>query len=136
LINSVPFNYFGKPRNLKFGMDAIRSIELQLGGISLSYLFQHQEKLGFHAICVMLSEGLKHEDQTMSVEKVSRWIEKYINEHKGETLLTIMPKFESAILEAIRESGLFGDLKGDEEEIISGNQPTEVTMMEKNVTSE
>jgi hypothetical protein len=42
MLNAVDFNYFGKPRHLKVGLDALRGIERQLG-MSVKALLQNNE---------------------------------------------------------------------------------------------
>jgi hypothetical protein len=121
-MNHVDFDDFGKHRELKFDLDAMCAIELELG-MGMPAILQRSDKLGFNDICVMLSAGLRGNDATMTTIKVRRNIQRLIEESEGkESLLTLIPKFETKILDAIRLSGLFGNLEAEDE---SKNEETE-----------
>ena len=79
----------------------------------------------------------------MTADKVSWWIEKIIMDSDGkENLLTVMAKLEFDIVEAIRVSGLFGEMKiNDNGEWEPKNAQAETgeaypTMKEENPISE
>lgn len=114
-MNHVDFDLFGKHRELKLDLDAFCSIEVELG-MGIPAILQKSDKLGFNDICVMLSAGLRGSDATITTAKVRRHIQKIVEDSNGqENLLTLMPVFEAKILEAIRLSGLFGKLDGEDE---------------------
>lgn len=116
----MPFNYFGKPRNLKFDINAIANVERELKTGLNSIM---GERMGLDVLRVMLWAGLKHEDQSLTVEKIGNWIQKYIEDNKTN-LLIAMDEFQNSILEALKASGMINtdDLQDEN----SKNAPKEI----------
>lgn len=109
MINAVDFDLFKKKeRHLKLSLGAMRQIEIKLG-MSIEYLLQNNSKFGYNALIVILSEGLKHEDPTMTDEKVTQNIE-WACEQPGMSMPIFLRLAEAKILEAMKASGLFGEL--------------------------
>lgn len=135
MINAVVFDLFGKKeRNLKLSLGALRQIEVKLG-MGIEYLLQNNEKFGYNALTVILSEGLKHEDPTMNPEKVERNIETAC-EASGMSLPVIMRLAEAKILEAMKASGLFGELFDKIEKLNSDEANAELIQEPKNAITE
>lgn len=130
-MNHVDFEMFGKPRKMKLGLDEVANIEKELG-IGLFQLMK-SEKLGINAMCCVIGAGLRFEDSSFTTAKVRRWVEKYINENPGESLITVIPKLEDKIMEMLEKSGLLGDIiRQDDDfggtEVVIKNAQTETAI--------
>lgn len=107
MLNAVDFNFFKKPRHLKFDINAIADVERETKtGITL---IMSQERFGFDVLRVMLWAGLKHEDQSLTPYKIGSHIQTYIDDNKSN-LIAAMNEFQNSILDALKASGLFGDI--------------------------
>jgi hypothetical protein len=112
MLNAVNFPYFGKPRNLRFDINAIADIEREMG-IGISEIMK-SERLGFDILRVMLWAGLKHEDQSLTPLKIGNHIQRYIIDNKSN-LMEALNKFEESITQAMTASELFGIIDEEEE---------------------
>jgi hypothetical protein len=113
LLNAVDFNYFGKPRHLKFDINAIADVEREIG-IGVNSIMS-QERMGLDILRVLLWAGLRHEDQSLTPYKIGNWIQKYLVDNKSN-IIEAMNKFQGSILEAFRLSDLFGSFEEQPEE--------------------
>jgi hypothetical protein len=116
MLNAIEFNYFDRPRRLKFDINAIADIERETKTGIMSLL--QYERLGFDSIRVLLWGGLKHEDRNLTIEKVGNLIQNYAINQKCN-LFEAFTIFSEKILEGLRESGLI--------EVAEGNPPAEET---------
>jgi len=114
MLNAVDFNYFGKPRHLKFDINAMGDFEREM---KLSVMAaMSAERFGLDATRVLLWAGLKHEDQSLTPYKIGNWIQKYIVDNEVG-LIEALTTFQEPILEAMRLSKIFGEIKTDDEEL-------------------
>jgi hypothetical protein len=116
MLNTVDFNLFDRPRHLKYDINAIADIERETK-TGITALLQ-QERLGFDSIRILLWGGLKHEDRTLTVEKVGDLIQNYMVDQKSN-LFQALTVFSDKIVEGLTKSGLIGDT--------GGNPPAEET---------
>lgn len=107
MLNAVDFNYFGKPRHLKFDDNAICDFEREMR-VSF-FAIMNQERFGFDALRVLLWAGLKHEDQSLTPVKIGNWMGKY-RKDTGTNLFKMVEDFSTKILEAINESGIMDNM--------------------------
>ena len=114
MLNAVDFNYFGKPRHLKFDINAMGDFEREM---KLSVMAaMSAERFGLDATRVLLWAGLKHEDQSLTPYKIGNWIQKYIIDNEAG-LIEALTLFQKPILDAMRLSKIFGDIKTEDEEL-------------------
>jgi hypothetical protein len=96
-----------KTRTLKFDLKAIKDLEAAMGGKTLDDVIRDVLNGGITAIVVALWAGLKHEDQTLSINLTTKILQTYIDEKKN------VRKLGRALGEAFMETGL---LKSADEE--------------------
>jgi hypothetical protein len=107
-----------KPRRLRFDLSAIRWLETQMGGKPLGQILNDLAQMGLNALILSLIAGLKHEDQGLTVNLMTKIVDQAIKD--GVTLDTVF----AAVRKALEESGLF---KTQEDMVPEGNaQPEQV----------
>jgi hypothetical protein len=119
MLNAVDFNHFmyeengktvGRPRHLKFDINAIADVERETKAGFMTIM--GQDRIGFDTVRIMIWAGLKHEDPSLTVFKVGEHLQKYITTNKTNMMIAIST-FSDAILEALKLSGLIDDGEGD-----------------------
>jgi hypothetical protein len=118
MLNAVEFNLFDRPRHLKFDINAIADIERETKTGILN-LLQH-ERMGFDSLRILIWGGLKHEDRSLTIEKVGELIQNYIVANQSNLFEAIL-LFSEKIIEALRESGLIGAPEGNSPAEETGN---------------
>jgi hypothetical protein len=123
MLNAVDFPYFGRMRHLRFDDNAICDYERETK--SSFFIAMNQERFGFDSIRTLLWCGLKHEDQSLTPQKIGTWMKKY-REDTGTNLFVMIDEFSTKILEGIKECGLLDNLVPEsEEQDDSGKQEAE-----------
>jgi hypothetical protein len=110
MVRSVPFKYFGKERNLFYDATAVKVIEkaTEKGIFRLLKLMNEEpENISVDVVSIFLWSGLKHEDSTLTLSKVERWMTTHALESEMGLLDTIKQYLE-VIGDALVESGLMG----------------------------
>jgi hypothetical protein len=110
MVRSVPFKYFGKERNLFYDATAVKVIEkaTEKGIFRLLKLMNEEpENISVDVVSIFLWSGLKHEDSTLTLSKVERWMTTHAQESEMGLLDTIKQYLE-VIGDALVESGLMG----------------------------
>jgi hypothetical protein len=117
MVRSVPFQYFGKERNLLYDATAVKVIEKATDkGIFklLKLLNEDPENISVDVISIFLWAGLKHEDSTLTLAKVERWMTTHAQE-SALGLIDTIKQYIEVIGDAIVESGLMGEKAAPEE---------------------
>lgn len=118
MVRSVPFKYFGKERNLLYDATAVKTIEKATDkGIFklLNLLNEDPVNISVDTLSILLWAGLKHEDSTLTLAKVERWMTTHAQESENGFLDTFK-QYSEVIGDAFAESGLFGKKPAEDTE--------------------
>jgi len=103
----------GKPRRLRYDFNALADVE-ERAGVGIGALLS-SERMGLNTIRLLLWAGLKHEDRSLTPEKVGDILQSLME--NGMDLSVPMAR----VMLAVERSGLLGQgTEGDE-----GNDQTE-----------
>lgn len=105
-----------KPRNLKFGLGALRDLE-RATGKPLAQILMDLSSVGIDALSTALLHGLKHEDPTLNPSLVMRLLERHVE--SGESL---QPLYRG-VSQALEETGVFRT----SEDVAEGKQKAAAT---------
>lgn len=90
-----------RPRNLHYGLAAVRDLENALGGKPLAGILQDLSQIGINALIAALYHGLKHEDPTLNSNRLLKILEKHVED--GQSLQPIY----SGVSQALEQTGVF-----------------------------
>jgi hypothetical protein len=91
MLNAVQFDYFGKPRKLRYDSNAICDLEDSginvlgfISGVAQSYVDNDVQKAlqlmgGIRFLRLFLYHGLKWDDNTLTLQKIGNWIDTALN---------------------------------------------------------
>lgn len=116
-IRSVAFDLFDRPRNLRFDVNALADLE-DRAKAGIAQLFS-EERIGLNALRLMLWAGLKHEDRTLTVERVGDMLSEYLS--KGGSLEEVT----QILSEAVEACGLFERADQNKEGSVAPSDPTQ-----------
>lgn len=104
----VPFDFTGfkKPRLLRYEVNSLSDLEAELG-MSPREIFR--TRTGILTTRALLWAGLKHEDRSLTPERVGTFLTAYLR--SGGTLEDVMVP----VAQAIKLSGLFPEAEEDED---------------------
>ena len=106
-----------KPRQLKYGLGALRDLERAMNGKPLAQILMDLSSVGIDALCIALLHGLKHEDQSLNANLVLKLLDKHVE--SGESL---QPLYR-AVSQALEETGVFRT----SEDVAEGKQKAAAT---------
>jgi hypothetical protein len=104
VLNAVDFNLFGKPRHLKFDLNALADAEREVKS-GIAALF-NEERMGVDTVRIFIWAGLKHEDKALTINEVGEMIEDYII-NSGEDLMEALSELQNVIMKGIMASKVF-----------------------------
>lgn len=87
ITDPVEINFDGKPRQLKYGMGAIRRAEAAVGGFT--------GPLGLNILCTLLMFGLREDDPKITLDKLDGLLDKFLR--SGGTMEEISDKVKLAL---------------------------------------
>lgn len=91
-----------RPRKLRFGIRELREIQARFDGEPLLETLGKLQKASLYHVLNMLLIGLRHEDRTLTPERMEQLVQDYLD--RSGRLQDLM----NAIGEALNASGLFG----------------------------
>lgn len=90
-----------KPRQVKYGLRAVRLLEDSLGGLGVGGIDSHIRNLGVNVLCVAVWVGLKAEDKNLTLNLTIKMLDTYLQNGGSWKALG------SVIRRAIEDTGLF-----------------------------
>ncbi len=106
----------GKPKRLRYDFNALADLEAKAGaGIGA---LMSEERVGLNTMRLLIWAGLKHEDRTLTPEKVGDMLQTLM---EGGMELSVPM---AAVTKALQQSGIIAK-PGDDEEGNEGNAKTE-----------
>lgn len=97
----------GKSRRIRYDFNAIADVE-EKAAAGVVALFS-EDRVGLHAMRILLWGGLKHEDKGLTIARVGSMIQEYME--AGGDLQELMDQ----VGQALQKSGLVGNVTAGEE---------------------
>lgn len=110
-----------KPRRLRFDIPALRDLETAMGGKPIGQIVGELQQVGVTAIVTALWAGLRHDDRTLTIARVTALLETHLENAPLGSIHDVMRQIDTAL----RASTV---LRGADAEVAEGNgRPEPVT---------
>ncbi len=99
----VTIDFGGKTRTLKFGLRACQELEQKLSVDGMTRVGSMLSQASVTAAVACLLVGLKEDDQALTSNLVTKYLEEYVSASDGRTFVDL----SNDIWRALEETGLF-----------------------------